>query len=400
MPQFILHEETEEEDSPQVETATQYGTPEEPLKVINNLEGTPWKGTYYQQVLREDDSPGPLDLLLDPTLQQYRRINVFDMLLQGELDITDDGAGGISGITGEVLIYPQIVPNAGDHFVAKIGDGTEVIMVLSDIVRLNYVSTSAHTATVTFYDYNTSALSDNLDVKVVEEVWWSAEKLELSNNPLAKEQHRVVDISKLLRVYYDEFFDKYTETFLYPSDVAGEEQLRIYDPWVTEFLDKVIPRAMRANLPKARTYTVDNGQYKPTFLSVWDMLLTRTCYSMDTIIQQVDVVSTSEFSSFDVYYNVYSSPIDRVLWPRTKSTLHSSPSGDDPAKPFYVLSEAFYTEDSENYTDLDECVAKYLSGEGNVYNDLVPLVNNVPNLTPQERFHQIPVWFLLAMAAI
>ena len=70
-----------------VDTATQYSEPREELKIVKQLEGTPWEGTYYQQILRDDDSPISLDLLVDPTIQQYRKIERYNFLLQGELGI-------------------------------------------------------------------------------------------------------------------------------------------------------------------------------------------------------------------------------------------------------------------------------------------------------------------------
>jgi len=392
---FVTETPTQRE-VPEIDTSTQYGSATEPLKIISAIEGTVWRADFFLQLLRDDDSSSPLDLGIDPTLQQYIKVHNYELMLQGDLTFEADDGQGNSTVTGEGLLYPGIVPNVNDHFVADLSDRGKCLFIIKEVTRLSYAANTAHRIEFELYEILSVSSAENLALKTVEERYFDNVNKDLSLTARTSSAGRTVDIGKLVAYYNDEFFNERSETILYPDD--GK---LIYDPFVAEFWSKVVPRVLRGSQPKPKLYSVKNGKYRKKISTIWDLLLTATCYGKDSIPRQTENVATSAFSSDSIHYSLSTSPIDSVAYPKSIPTLRTDGlTPVDEAEPYYVLSKAFYDSDEANYTVLDKFVHDFLMGTRPDYSSLVDPVNNLPNLTPEERFYQLPVYFLLLKSAV
>ena len=213
------------------QTSTRYEPIEGQYKAITAIEGTPLEGTYFNQVLGGVDQPRVLDLSLDPTLQQYRKINRFPLMMESDLSISNDAQSGMITVTGSAIVHPGITPNYGDMFIATLPDENIGLLYIKNAERVTYTKTSAYKVEVGLFAILTESQKDNLDLKTVEEYYFDNETKAISNTPHHTTSLLKVNVGKLVAMYYDEFYDSQSETILVPDDTY-----RVYDPNMAKFL--------------------------------------------------------------------------------------------------------------------------------------------------------------------
>lgn len=381
--------------APVIKTETIYAAELDELKQIVELEGTPWIGTVYNQVLGIDDEPRQLDIQLDPTLQQYRKIEDYEFLLEGELDYTTDNSTGLDTITASVIAYPAYVPEIGDMWLATMPGGDAGLFVVTESTRSTYRALATHNVSLNLFSYPSAVELANLDIKTVENTYFNANSKTLSIHPRDDRNGRAIDIAKIVALYYDEFYDTDTETFLVPTD----DDTLVYDPAITKFMSAVIPRNYRNINPRVRQYSVENYDYRKNFSTILDLLMRAVEYPRALLNNRMTEIDSNIFGAFNVHYNIALSKIDKVIYPKGIPVNGSGEVPFDADDTYYICSQAFYEEDEANYTVLDTYVDKYLTGKEVLYSDLVPIVNALPDATPLDRFYAFPVYFLLALTA-
>lgn len=380
---------------PVIKTETIYAAELGELKQIVELEGTPWIGTVYNQILGVDDEPRQLDIQLDPTLQQYRKIEDYEFLLDGDLEYSTDNSTGIDTITASVVAYPAYVPEIGDMWLAMMPGGDVGLFVVTESTRSKYRAQSTHNVSLNLFSYPAAVELANLDIKTVETTYFNSNSKTLSIHPRDDRNGRAIDISKIVALYYDEFYDTDTETFLVPTD----DNTLIYDPAITKFMSAIVPRNYRNINPRVRQYSVENYDYRKNFSTILDLLMRAVEYPRALLNNRMAVVDSNIFGAFNVHYNIALSKIDKVIYPKGIPVNGSPMEPFDTDDEYYICSQAFYEEDEANYTVLDTYVDKYLTGKEILYSDLVPIVNALPAATPLDRFYAFPVYFLLALTA-
>lgn len=388
---------TKKDNEASITTQTVYNDPKNTPTTITEINGTKWEGTYYQQILKQDDIPRNLDLQLDPSLQQYRKINNAIVYLSGPPTFTINQSTGDSEITATAIMFPSIVPNKGDHFVAKLNDGNFYIFYVENQTPLKFNKNTAHEIDLKLFSVYDQRYIDNLNVKTVEIAYYNDNDSSLSHK--APSKTKPVDIAKIVRVYFDYFYDPFTQTFVYP-----DEDNKIYDPFVVEFMDSIIPRDLMLTMPDIRVYSTNNTEYKNDSKSIYSLLLQRICYPLKSINKtssQMRQVSVSDFTSLGVYGNIGTSDFDKVVWPKGVRTLNSKALCDidtDALSDYYVASKAFYEKDEPRYTVLDQFIARYINNVEIKYNEIVDPVNQLyENDDKKELFYQLPVYLVLAL---
>lgn len=105
--------------------------------LLTHIEGATWVVDYYSQVLSADEElseyqPGQL-----PPYQQYSCIRNYELKLQGSLSTSDDAPTSVMSVTGSANLYPYLKPNAGDAFIADIGDGLAGQFTVTQVSKLS-----------------------------------------------------------------------------------------------------------------------------------------------------------------------------------------------------------------------------------------------------------------------
>ena len=110
-------------------------TKQQPLNsLVTRIAGSSRDVDYYSQVLSGAETPQTYSVNLAPHLQQYRLIEDFE-IKQQDFDYSfSDETNEVSG-SGTALIYPPLIPNIGDVFIADIGDGRVGLFSLTRVEK-------------------------------------------------------------------------------------------------------------------------------------------------------------------------------------------------------------------------------------------------------------------------
>lgn len=380
-----------ERPEPVTETATVYEDQmvEEANRPLNitELEGTPWPSTWYSQILGKDDYPTRLDFALDPSLQQYCRINNFILKYTDPLALeTDDNV--ISTLSGEANVFPSIVPNQWDMFTARTKEGRIGLFTVTELPRrLTYLSYAAYNVQYDLVGFLDPMSRKDLERKTVKELYFNPD------NPLCPTENLVdiIDRKEVIRrfikyldIYYAWFFDRRESTF-----ILNKDGVRYYDDALTEFFNSLIPHKARDKTrhPVAQRYSVPSNGYQNKSRTIYDVLHDNEDTMFDYVDQEYIAPDAYDFFSEFVMHSILMTTIHRTYFPSQMQSL----AGDHDVVGTYVFSKEFY--DREPKEELEQLVYQLLLKEEKAFKQADELIELSFKTNNQEKlFHLIPVY--------
>ena len=102
--------------------------------LITHVEGASRIVDYYSQIVSGNEEPQKYSPDLAPHLQQYREIYDFE-IKQTDFSFDFDDKSQEATATGTATIYPPLIPNYGDVFIADIGNGMVGLFALTRIQK-------------------------------------------------------------------------------------------------------------------------------------------------------------------------------------------------------------------------------------------------------------------------
>lgn len=357
-----------------------------------SLNGSPWDVTYYNQVLRTNDTPRQLDTGIDPSLQQYVRIKNYNLMTTEGIDFDYDPATGISDLTGAGEMWPGQAPHIGDMFVAKMKGNRMGLFVIKTAVPMQYLAYTGYRVTYELFDYHDDNYQADLDRKVIKEMYFDADKQGCCDAISDKEQITDVGLvlSRLVQWYYDEYYDLMTETALYPRGS------KTYDPFVVRFFREIVNRNLRGYNPLLTQYSCENGMYKKNIRTIFDLMIDNNAYGMGFVSKKMKTAYSSAFLTGSVYNNIGTTAVREVIWPLEDQTLSPGSSGFL-AGETYVFSEAFYTADLVNMDIVEKMVYEGMRGTKPDIGELTAFIDSLESQTTEKRFYYIPVAIYLLL---
>lgn len=380
--------------SDEIDTAAVYA---DELPVTITLDGTPWiVPKYYSQYLAKDDFPKVLDIGLDPSLQQYVLIEDMVLMVTDDLSPDRNAETGLTRLEGSANMYPAVVPNVGDMFVARLRDGRTAIFVIKTAPPINHLDTTAYRVTYELFDYHKDVYINDLSRKVI------ATKVMDKDNPgqckpldsyqaaLSKRQLGGI-LHQLVSWYYDEFYHKLCRTLLVPNDNL------VYDPAVVKFFTRVVTRDLRGAHPDITEYQCNGKVYSKAAETILDVLADGNYESLFRVARVAYEANSHEFNSARIFSTVAMSPIQYVMWPSRTPTLQSKGSAEGVS---YIMTESFYEADAVKMTALELLVTDVMAGNGVSLVDLKTEIDFHPKRTPLERFYHTPILIFILLKCI
>lgn len=362
------------------------------LTVETTIEGTPWSGTWYSQYLRKDDEPKQLDFGVDPSLQEYIRINSMILMLPDESSLSFDSVNAISEITGEAKMYPGVTPNKGDHFIGKIADGRTVIVVIRDYSPFKLYSNTAYNVTYSFFAWYDDAHQREFDRKVIQTRTFKQSSSGCSglvDETVLQTKTIINNIVKLVDSMYDQFYNKLTQTFIYP-----ESNKLTYDPMLLEFWNAIIDRDLRGYRPAPLEYTIPTGTYRRTDRTIWNALRLFDPSLVKRIDRFTRVAGAAEYQSEYVMAGLVTSHVTDVIAPSKEPTLHSFNTLTNSDDMTYVFSRSFYEEMEDRMPVVEKQVWAAMRKAAVSRTDILKLAEDVYEYPLTEQFYLIPtiIW--------
>lgn len=408
--------------------------------ILQHVEGSRWTTNYYSQVLGRDSELSAQQLDRSPAYQQYQLIEGLEILVSSPLTSTQNEESKSMEVTGSATMYPGVIPNKGDTFLADIGDGRQGIFIVTTAEKKSHLKEAYYTIEYTLKSYaeNDSVYLTDLANKTIKTYKFVREFTTFGQSPkvLSEDYNKLLDFNKLykslLAVYMAEFFSFEEQTLLVP------DQLQVtYDPFLTQSLVDWVATEEHPYIGKIKLPNVkgDRVMIQPT---IWDCIRQMDDDLLPVITQRVGLADKTQWRNWPAYSGVYFTKIDKVVYPRIERTdvdadhdnqcldpaandlnagqnrfsgmsrLFSTttldgfelPTPGTDALPdilpvthddYYVFTEGFYRRQPVPATNLERLVLAAIKGEAINREDLLRIAKKAMTWPNLERFYYVPV---------
>lgn len=426
-PQVISPEETS------VFVDTRY---ESRSSLLTFIEGASWVVKYYQQMLTEGSELQYQQLNKNAVYQQYTEISGLELKVSGTLSQSQDSETKNFDVTGEAIMYPFMIPNKGDMFIADIGDGREGIFAITNTERLTILREACFRVEYVLVAHSNQELIFDLEKKTIKRTHFVKRLLQHGENPIVvnEDYHRYLTLgeykTQLINLYFTNFFDKSISSLAVP-----DQEFVTFDPFLVKTITSFMDTTEHSLLRTIKNYSIDVPN-KERPLTVWDALLQMNDGILPMVNEKLALIDSRCFGAVPQFEGVYFSNVKDVVYPvdaaqdvydisdfrpgifesrdirhQFKTTrLGSLGSLDKPAgtgidalKPihpvtfdeYYIFTSYFYNRDKENQSKLETLVRDALEGLPINQRVLVELCDASDKWGRLEKFYYIPILLLL-----
>lgn len=398
------------------------------------IEGSPWHVDYYAQVVTTDTELTGHQITQDSAYQPKHRILRFELRVTSALTSQQDEETNEMVLTGQANVFPGVIPNRGDMFLADIGEGRKGLFKVTGSVKKSVMSLSAYEITYHIVTDVQNVIT-NLNQAVVLTSVFERDFLRFGQSPLVVEQkyatlmqvHELIE--QLSKTYFRKFFANEFSTYVVPS--VSLDTPAIYDPFLVQFLQAHWDPQDAVQLMQMRVLAVDDDPFMKA-TSLWTAITERSGFPMNEAFREYGLMNTGYFTMNPSYDGIRYSGIPFVVYPaapvlsidsmliastKTMSSQLLLPSpvgllgqqatvvqgeGVDSTvnvqtliKPVtvdnhYVLSQAFY-EDTEEQSVLEGMVWQYLRRQAIDTAKLVQMARQYTRWGVLEQFYYIPI---------
>lgn len=415
------------------------GKKEPLINLIAYVEGAPWTVNYYSQIVSKHNDLKDLDTGQPDIYQQYNKIIGLELRVTSPLTDSHDTETAITTVTGSAYIYPTLIPNVGDLFVASTGHGGEGIFRLSQVERKSFNKES-----VFQIEYDLLAFVENdpdryqqLNNKAIRTYYFNKDRLIQGLNPtvLEPEHNAIQDINHLFsdicQYYFKTFFNQEHSTLILPG-----QEVKVYDSYLVNYLLKILDTTSAPEIKFIKPLNTEREKYlnQPT---IWNVLLERDLADLPYVNSIQGLISVSAFSRDATLNSIRYSRINYLIYPVLPDTTSQSEPivrikeagelglidtksatgtllsliedryidqnrGYDLIKPilideYYVLSKEFYTNQSE-LSLLEMLVLGYLKYDALDPIKIMALANHYRRWGRLEQFYYLPILLTLMRA--
>lgn len=409
--------------------------------LLTFIEGGSWPVTYYSQVLGEDNATAGQDAGQHAVYQQYQRIYNLELRVTSSLSNNQTGTGANQMVvTGSAVIYPFLMPNRGDMFVALTADGKEGVFVITQSIRKTMFRESVYEV-----DYQLLYMSDSdhtrrndLDKKTVKSVYFHKDLLQGGQSPMVidADHKAIMELGKLhktlVRSMYEYFYSTEFKTLILPGQGG-----KAYDPFVIGLILNTVNTYEHANVQYTRQYNTqdDNALRLP---SVYTAIIERNTNILETCFRNVGLMTTMSFSWQPMMEGIRFSGLQSIVYPMdaqvnvdywnnalnksagalpglvsvpgrsgslpeivtedTQQTLPVKIKNIDSHS--YVFSQAFYERDMDSLSVLERLTLDHIDSRSVDAKTLLDVASNFINWGRLEQFYYIPVLICLIRGVI
>lgn len=411
--------------------------------LLTNIEGSSWITFYYSQAVNTDNALQGQQSSGSAVVQQYKLIKNLELKVTTPLNTSQDSDSLEMQATGTATLYPGIIPNEGDMFLADIGDGREGIFKITTTTRKSIFQEACYEVEYLLVNIADAFRKGDLNQKVVETFEFVKDFITHGQNPLVQEDEYVT-ISKLV-TYYRQILSRYFSLFSskeYATLLIPGQGRPIYDHFLAGAMRGFHETFQAPEIRKVRVLNCDDDDVLNS-ITLWTAIKNQDIKLIRHCVKQVGLVPTYLFTRVAVLEGVRYSGISEVVYPLnyeqsvntelgiakklvsetpltqvppsslnlsdmiTQTDLESvfGPSPNVITKNvtidnYYILSEAFYSGNKEQQSLFELMVTDYLNAVPVPLNKLLLMCRSYPNWGALEQFYYLPILLVMIKANI
>lgn len=283
--------------------------------LLTHIEGSSWTVEYYSQAITPDSALSGQQYTVSSIYQQYRRIHKLEMKVSSPLSTSQNDETKEMEVQGNSILYPFLVPNEGDMFIADIGQGREAIFRITGTTKRSIFNEAC-------YEINYILDNDDADkivalrAKAIEDNFFHKEKLTVGSTPLVKkkEHDAVLQLEKhyafMLHRYFTKFYSKEYSTLIIP-----DQQYTIYDSFLTEFVLATLDSTAHYNYIHTKKLQTNEDEYLKAD-NLLTALLHRDVGRFNYAFTKTGLVSITSFLKNPTLNGLFYSGARYVVYPR------------------------------------------------------------------------------------
>lgn len=406
------------------------------------VQGQKWPVDYYKQILGTDSANASYQDGLPSVFGQYHLIRNVQLIVSDQLT-NRQNTNDINQFetSGAGLIYNCIEPQDGDMFVTDIGNGMNAIFQVNETNLGGYYPEAVTSASWAVIKKVSGKFLDDLNThRVVRRSFFSIENLRGGLKPILSEDDvnvikRLANArSRLIYLYFKDFFDDAKETFVLPWQHPG----LTYDPYLVRFMKSILETRDHPQVSAVTAHGVSADVYSNQ-VTLFDAFAQRDPGLLYSASRLMGVSPISNFrqrplfagiaysgikqviTAIDAAFSVNNTKVNHATLSMMKAGVRqddirsllpqlelegSEPRGEEASwikrvlvDEFYVLSEDFYQGNIAKMSILERLLHERLNDRPIRLDELADLADYAHKFDNLERFYYTPLILVLIKLA-
>lgn len=288
---------------------------ESKANLLTHVEGAPWNVNYYSQVLNADNAPIGQQPDRNAIYQQYMYIEMFELKVTQPLTSSQDPTTKEMTLTGTANVYPHVIPNRGDMFIADVGDGRTAIFKVTNCERKSIFKDTCYSIDYILINYTTKELRADLDSKIVKKFAFRSDFMDHGQSPMIV--YSEVELIRKLEIYFKEIISVYFKSFFsneYKTLIVPGQEAPIYDHFLVKAMKAFFNTWDCPDIKYVKLLNLDDDNNMKT-LTIWDMLYDLNQGLLNYTAPTYGLVSSKLFTKDPMMEGIYHTGIRYVVYP-------------------------------------------------------------------------------------
>lgn len=407
--------------------------------LLTHVEGASWIVDYYSQVLTQDSNLSGLQSSVDNPYQTYTLVKGLELKVTTVLSTDQDDSTKAMRVMGTSTIYPFLIPNEGDMFIADIGQNRFGLFRVVSTTKKSIFKEATYEISYNL-DTDDPVKINELFTRAIDTKYFHKDFLLHGQSPLLikSEAEALIQLEKDYKIIFDRYIKQYFSQEFKTLMLPGQEY-KIYDPYLVGYMLNRFTSEDNLTMLHLRKLNLDDDPVSKAD-SFWTMLKLRDIGILNTSFKRFGLVPAKAFTRNPVYQGIAYSGFDHVIYPIDPAItvdgehinnlkpvidfgLNNSPDAtianstivralnlrnlDDSVNyiypvtedDYYVLTENFYS-DTESTSELEEMVLQYIRKEPIDIAQLSDISKLYHKWGTLERFYYVPVLLTLIHSTI
>jgi hypothetical protein len=322
-PTIVSEDALVEKDQP-IEFVKPYANDYQPVYVdlrwipenalLTHIEGAAWVVDYYSQVITKDSDLSGQQLTASGVYQQYTAINGMEMRVITPLTPNQDEVTKSMTAEGEAGVYPFLIPNVGDMFLAEVEPNVLGLFRVTGSTKKSIFNQACFSIT---YGLDTTDRTkiNNLRSKAVKTYYYHKDYLGYGKNPLliTTDAQALTDLARLYPMVLDHYMNSYLSVE-YNTFILPKQTYDIHDPWLTAFILDNVTTDEHPNIRRVRQLNT-HGDIYMRVASFWKAISDREVAKMNIAFSKFSLVSRVMFEKIPALAGYRYSGFGYVIYP-------------------------------------------------------------------------------------
>jgi len=285
-------------------------------QLLTYIEGSPWQVEYYSQLLNNDNPTQGQSLGTGAEFQQYVRYKRYELRVTAALTQTQDTTTKTMQITGTANVYPGLIPNDGDMFLAETVEGRLGVFEVTNTERKAITKATTYSIEYVFVDYATQDRVNDFKKKTqrtyvfMRDLYSRGRAPYLESNVYDEQMKLRRLYEEMVQIYFEQFFNRQFMTLTIPG-----QDWSVYDHFLTKAVLSFFDTTESHHYKHVKLMNLEDDERFQTN-TLWDVIGTLQYSRLNYIATQAGLVHARSFNANPMLTPIFYTKLQYVVYPR------------------------------------------------------------------------------------